>query len=160
MQLLRSLFHLLVATGPPLRGIDRVSQLTANEKIRVCDVVVIGSGFAGLSAAFEASSVLPNDARILIVEKMPVPGGNSVMNAGQIAAVGSQAQELAGIKDSVELMMNDMIKAGVGLNHPHLLRRMIEDSNDIVKWTENELGIKYRDRVTQLGGHSVPRTLS
>jgi flavocytochrome c len=82
------------------------------------------------------------------------------MNAGQIAAVGSDAQKQAGIEDSVELMMADMCKAGVDLNHPNLIRKMIEESNDTVKWTEKTLNIKYRDRVTQLGGHSVPRTLS
>jgi aspartate oxidase len=82
------------------------------------------------------------------------------MNAGQIAAVGSDAQKQAGIDDSVDLMMSDMFKAGVDLNHPNLIRRMIAESNDMVKWTEKTLGIKYRDRVTQLGGHSVPRTLS
>eukprot|EP00539_Tryblionella_compressa_P002354 CAMPEP_0178732446 /NCGR_PEP_ID=MMETSP0744-20121128/267_1 /TAXON_ID=913974 /ORGANISM="Nitzschia punctata, Strain CCMP561" /LENGTH=225 /DNA_ID=CAMNT_0020384565 /DNA_START=381 /DNA_END=1055 /DNA_ORIENTATION=+ len=82
------------------------------------------------------------------------------MNAGQIAAVGTEAQKKVGIEDSVELMMDDMFKAGVDLNHPNLIRKMIEESNDMVKWTEKTLGIQYRERVTQLGGHSCPRTLS
>jgi len=125
-----------------------------------CDVAVVGSGFAGLAAAIEAANNLPPTAKVLVLEKMPSFGGNSVMNAGQIAAVGSKQQQAAGIEDSVELMMKDMLAAGVDLNHPNLLRRMIEDSNDVVEWTESELGVTYRDRVTQLGGHSVPRTLS
>lgn len=96
------------------------------------DVAVIGSGYAGLAAAIEAASNLPQ-GKIVILEKMPKPGGNSVMNAGQIAAVGSDAQHQAGIQDSVQLMMDDMLKAGVNLNHPNLLRRMIDDSNDVVR---------------------------
>ena len=123
------------------------------------DVVIVGTGYAGLAAAIEASHSLPR-GKILLIEKMSSPGGNSIMNAGQIAAVGSKAQEKAGIQDSVELFMNDMLKAGVDLNHPNLIRRMIEESNDMIQWTEKELGIVYRDRVSQLGGHSVPRTLS
>ena len=119
---------------------------------RRVEVAIIGSGYAGLAAAIEAANSLPN-GKILILEKMHTPGGNSVMSAGQIAAVGSEAQKMAGIEDSVELMMQDMLKAGVDLNHPNLIRRMIEESNDMVKWTEEELGIKYRKRVTQLGGH-------
>lgn len=79
---------------------------------------------------------------------------------GQIAAVGSAQQRIAGIEDSVDMMMKDMLKAGIYLNHPKLIRRMIEESNDLVKWMESELGIQFRERVTQLGGHSVPRTLS
>jgi flavocytochrome c len=89
-----------------------------------------------------------------------VAGGNSIYNAGQIAAVGSAQQKQGGIEDSVELMMKDMMDAGVHLNHPNLLSRMIGRSNDMVKWTKDTLKIQYRDRVSQLGGHSVPRTLS
>jgi flavocytochrome c len=123
------------------------------------DAAIIGSGYAGLAAAIEAATFLPT-GRILVIEKNSYPGGNSIMNAGQIAAVGSDAQKLANIEDSEELMMADLLKAGIDLNHPNLIRRMIEESNDMVKWMEDELGIEFRTRVTQLGGHSVPRTLS
>jgi flavocytochrome c len=129
---------------------------SGNESTTV-DVVIVGSGFAGLAAAVEAAT---KTGSIWILEKMDQPGGNSIMNAGQIAAVGTPEQKMAGIQDSVERMMNDMIQAGVHLNHPNLLKRMIEESNDIVQWTRDVLGVKYRTRVTQLGGHSVPRTLS
>lgn len=126
---------------------------------RRCAVAIIGTGYAGLSAAIEVANFLPNES-VLLIEKMDKPGGNSIMNAGQIAAVGSEQQLLANIQDSVELMMNDMLKAGVDLNHPNLIRKMIEESNDMIIWTQRELGIEYRTRVSQLGGHSVPRTLS
>lgn len=133
---------------------------TTSSRTRTIDVAVIGSGFAGLAAAIEAAKDLPQDARIVIFEKMPNPGGNSIYNAGQMAAVGSKYQAKAGIDDSVELFMEDMMKAGVHLNHPDLLKTMIEKSNDVVEWTEQDLGIQYRDRVTQMGGHSVARSLS
>jgi flavocytochrome c len=127
---------------------------------RTIDVAIIGSGFAGLAAAIEAGNNLPPDAQVVVFEKMSAAGGNSIYNAGQIAAVGSKYQEQAGIQDSVQLMMDDMLKAGINLNHPNLLETMIYRSNEILEWTELELNIKYRDRVSQLGGHSVPRTLS
>jgi flavocytochrome c len=129
-------------------------------KTRTIDVAVIGSGCAGLAAAIEAGNNLPADAQVVVFEKMLSPGGNSVYNAGQLAAVGSKYQKASGIEDSVQLMMEDMLKAGINLNHPDLLETMILQSNEIVEWTELELNIRYRDRVTQLGGHSVPRTLS
>eukprot|EP00978_Attheya_sp_CCMP212_P029373 scaffold104129_cov38-Attheya_sp.AAC.1 len=117
-----------------------------------------------MSAVIEASKTVPH-RKILIIEKMREPGGNLGMSsAGQNAAIGSKQQQLAGIiEDSVELVMMgiDMLKAGIDLNHPNLLRRMIEESNDMVKWTEDELlGIEYRTRVSQMGGHSVSCTLS
>jgi flavocytochrome c len=127
-------------------------------KDRSIDVAVIGSGFAGLAAAIEAANA--GAKRVVIFEKMTAPGGNSVMNAGQIASVGSLRQELTGIQDSVQLFMNDMLAAGLDLNHPRLAEAMIRESNDTVGWTVSELEVSYRERLTQLGGHSVPRTFS
>jgi aspartate oxidase len=37
---------------------------------------------------------------------------------------------------------------------------LAEESNNTFMWTVEELGVQYRERVTQMGGHSVPRTLS
>jgi hypothetical protein len=127
---------------------------------RTIDVAIIGSGCAGLTATIEAGNNIPPDAQVLVFEKMTAPGGNSIFNAGQIAAVGSKYQARSGFQDSVKRMMDDMIKAGINLNHPELLDTMINKSSETLEWTELELNIKYRDRVSQLGGHSVPRTLS
>ena len=135
-----------------------MSRSIGRNALRHIDVAVIGSGFAGLSSAIEAAN--SGAERVVIYEKMAKPGGNSVMNAGQIAAVGSPSQVKAGIEDSIELCKKDMLSAGVNLNHPNLLEKMISTSYETVKWTEEEFGVKYRDRVTQMGGHSVPRTLS
>ncbi|MDI6798237.1 MAG: FAD-dependent oxidoreductase, partial [Desulfatibacillaceae bacterium] len=43
------------------------------------DVVIVGSGFAGLAAAIEAKQA---GASVLVLEKMRVPGGNSIINGG------------------------------------------------------------------------------
>ena len=44
-------------------------------------VAVVGSGYAGLAAAIEAACNMSE--KIVVVEKMNEPGGNSVMNAGK-----------------------------------------------------------------------------
>jgi flavocytochrome c len=118
------------------------------------DVVIVGSGFAGLSAAIEAKKA--GDS-VLILEKMGGYGGNSVISDGVMAAAGTEAQKRAGISDSPDLMFEDMIKAGLGLNHPELVRTVTAHSNEIFRWTVDYLGVQYRDRVDQFGGHSVPR---
>ena len=51
------------------------------------DVVVIGSGFAGLAAAAEAAGA---GAKTVILEKMPIYGGNSIINGGGYAAWDSE----------------------------------------------------------------------
>jgi fumarate reductase flavoprotein subunit len=47
------------------------------------DVVIIGSGFAGLAAAVEAAK---RGSSVLILEKMPYFGGNSALSGGGYAA--------------------------------------------------------------------------
>lgn len=117
------------------------------------DVVVIGSGFAGLAAAHEAAKA---GASVALLEKMRVPGGNSIINGGLMAIAAAPMQAEKGIEDSPELMMQDMKRAGLNLNHDALVRTVAEQSADMLQWTIDELGVEYVD-VSHLGGHSVPR---
>lgn len=120
------------------------------------DVVVIGSGFAGLAAAYEAKKA---GASVVILEKMRTPGGNSIINGGIVAAAGSPLQEKLGIKDSAAQLAEDMIREGLGLNHPELVRLMADRSVETVNWTIGELGAKYNmEKLVQEGGHAVPRS--
>jgi len=121
------------------------------------DVVVIGSGFAGLAAAYEAKKA---GASVVILEKMRTPGGNSIINGGVVSAAGSPKEEKAGIKDSPELLLKDMLAAGLNLNHVELAKLVADRSNETVQWTISELGVKYKEDLTQEGGHSVPRMYS
>ena len=71
------------------------------------DIVVIGSGFAGLSAAIEAAQ---NGYTVAVLEKMKIPGGNSAICGGLVSVAGSDLQKTENIKDSPELLYADMIK--------------------------------------------------
>ena len=121
------------------------------------DVVVVGSGFAGLAAAYEAKKA---GASVVVLEKMRTPGGNSIINGGVVSAAGSPMEARDGIKDSPELLLKDMLTAGLNLNHVELARLVAYESNNTVQWTINELGVKYKDSLSQEGGHSVPRMYS
>ena len=118
------------------------------------DVVVVGSGFAGLAAAIEARNA---GCSVIILEKMKGFGGNSTISDGVIAAAGTRMQAKAGIDDSPGLMYTDMLKAGLSLNQPELVRTLTEATAELFQWTIDYLGVKYLDRVDQFGGHSVPR---
>jgi len=118
------------------------------------DVVVIGSGFAGLAAAIEARE---SGASVVVLEKMKAPGGNSAISDGGIAAAGTFLQEKAGYKDTPKLMYEDMMRAGLGLNYPELVREVTEKSNEVFQWSIDYLGVEYMDRVDHFGGHSVHR---
>jgi flavocytochrome c len=118
------------------------------------DVVIIGSGFAGLAAAIEAKNAGAKD--VVVLEKMPVYGGNSIINGGDFCAPGTKLQKEAGVQDSPELMMKDMLKAGLYLNHPELAKMIAYNAQGAFEWTESYLGAKYA-RLNYHGGHSVKR---
>jgi flavocytochrome c len=118
------------------------------------DIIVIGSGLAGLAAAIEAKNA---GCSVVVLEKMKGYGGNSTISDGVMAAAGTSMQADAGIEDSPQLMYSDMVKAGLGLNHPELVRTITEKSAETFQWTVDYLGVKYLERVDQFGGHSVAR---
>ena len=118
------------------------------------DVVVVGSGFAGLAAAIEARQA---GSSVIIFEKMKGFGGNSTISDGVVAAAGTPLQAESNIDDAPRRMYDDMLKAGLGLNQPELIRVLTERSSETFQWTIDALGVKYLNRVDQFGGHSVPR---
>jgi flavocytochrome c len=121
------------------------------------DVVIIGSGVAGLSAAIEANEA---GASVMVLEKMKITGGNTRISDGGVAVPNNYLQEKQGIEDSPELFYEDMLRAGLGLNHPHLVEVLAEKATEAIAWTRDALGVKYLDRLDRFGGHSVARCLT
>ena len=119
------------------------------------DVIVVGTGFAGLSAAIEARG---RGADVLVIEKMPVYGGNSIVNGGDFAAPGSRIQKEEGVEDSPDLMLKDMLAAGANLNHPDLARVICERANEALEWAQTVIGAEFT-RLNFHGGHSVKRSV-
>lgn len=119
------------------------------------EVLVIGSGFAGLAAAIEAKKA---GAKVEVLEKMTMPGGNSIINGGILTATGCPQQLKHGIKDSPELLAHDMLVAGLYLNEPEKVKLVANSALSNYEWTVKVLGVEYnQDAIGQEGGHSVPR---
>jgi flavocytochrome c len=121
------------------------------------DLIIIGSGFAGLTCAIEAAR---RNASVLVIEKMARIGGNSIISDGGIAAPNTDLQDLRGITDSPELMAKDMLEAGDHRNDSELVRLITSMAKEAFEWTRDVLGVDYLDRVDYFGGHSVPRCYS
>mgnify|MGYP002421273857 CR=1 FL=1 len=119
------------------------------------DIVVIGSGFAGLAAAIEAKKAGSN---VIVLEKMPTAGGNSIINGGILTATGCPQQKMHHIKDSVELLEHDILKAGNYMNDPKKVHEIASHALSNYEWCVNELSVEFLpDAIGQEGGHSVPR---
>ncbi len=106
------------------------------------DVVIIGSGFAGMACALKAGQA---GKKVLILEKMPTVGGNSAICGGNVACPVNPVQAAQGIKDSKELFIADCLKDGLGINYPNLLGTIADRCNDTIKMLFE-------------AGHSVPRS--
>lgn len=119
------------------------------------EVMIIGSGFAGLAAAIE--SVRQGAKDVHMFEKMSYFGGNSAINGGLYAAPGTPMQKTEGVKDSVDRMVADQVKAGRGVADEALLRHVAEHAVEGLQLTL-DAGSEYHPYLQQLGGHSVART--
>jgi flavocytochrome c len=118
------------------------------------DIIVVGSGFAGLSAAIEAKQA---GSSVIVLEKREACGGNSIISGGVLAAIHPDRQQKEGIQDSAQLMYEDMLKAGRGANDPNLVRLVTNNSYQTLQWLIHKLDVQFMDRIDQCGGHSVPR---
>ena len=120
------------------------------------DVIVVGSGFAGLMAAYMAKKA---GCEVVILEKMPSAGGNSIINGGIMGVPGTEIQKVKGIKDSPEQMAQDMLKAGLYMNYPEKVKALTEEALPAYNVLVNELGVEFSDTILKHeGGHSVPRS--
>lgn len=122
----------------------------------VWDVIVAGSGLAGLAAA---ASALENGARrVLVLEKGPVIGGHSAMSSGSLAVVSPRRQALQGIEDSVDQLVDDCRRVGGQINEM-IIRTIGEKSEAAADWLE-AMGVPFSDMVFQAVGGLRPRCIS
>lgn len=127
-----------------------------------CEVLVVGSGYAGLAAAYEAKNA---GADTKVIEKMGTPGGNSMIADGDFAVCMSSAQKAKGIEDSVDKYVADMMAAGLNMNDEEKCRTIAEKSNETWEWTRDVLGVEWDTdeagnvNVIPYGGHNTVRTL-
>ena len=122
------------------------------------DVIVVGSGFAGLAAAIEAHRA--GVKNVVVLEKMPTAGGNSIINGGILSVPGNAPQKDLGIEDSPQLLATDILREGQYLNNPEKVKRMASKAYETWEWTVKTLGVEWQEgKVGQEGGHSVPRYL-
>lgn len=114
------------------------------------DVLIVGSGLAGLSAALH----LAPTHRVAILTKRAMSDGSSGWAQGGIAAVMDKA-------DSFDAHVDDTLVAGAGLSDPAATRFVVEHAPESVEWLRS-LGVPFSEEdghlhLTREGGHSARR---
>lgn len=99
------------------------------------DVVVVGSGLAGIAAAIEAAE---NGADVILLEKLGRVGGTSALSAGWVHAAGTDVQKSLGIEDSAEKFYEDWMNLAARSDEnniePEFVRYLTEHSAENVQW--------------------------
>jgi fumarate reductase flavoprotein subunit len=121
------------------------------------DVVIVGSGFAGTSAAAEA---LSKKASVVVLEKMPVIGGNSAIAGGGFACWtdSRKLREKYNLgEDSLERHRNDTIKGGDYYNLPELVDVVVSGAPAAMDWMLDEGDLELNKGIGRVGGHTAYR---
>ena len=119
-----------------------------------CDIVVVGAGGAGLSAAVAAAEA--GAASIIVLEKQGIIGGNTNYSTGGINAAETEVQKSLGIEDSRQLFYDDTMKGGKNENIPELVRNFVDHAAGTISWLIGK-GADLSD-VGLMGGSSAKRT--
>ncbi|EKK2768364.1 TPA: L-aspartate oxidase [Escherichia coli] len=122
-----------------------------------CDVLIIGSGAAGLSLALR----LADQHQVIVLSKGPVTEGSTFYAQGGIAAVFDET-------DSIDSHVEDTLIAGAGICDRHAVEFVTSNARSCVQWLIDQ-GVLFDTHVqpngeesyhlTREGGHSHRRIL-
>lgn len=112
---------------------DTVSDMPKEDKTVDTDLVIIGAGGAGMTAAIMAKQAGLN---FVILEKMAYVGGNTTKATGGMNAAETHYQKEQNIEDTVAQFVADTMKGGKNLNNPDLVQTLAEQSAPAIDWLD------------------------
>jgi len=133
-----------------LLSVKKENTKTLGETVEyTTDVIVIGGGGAGLAAAVSAHQ---NGAAVMVVEKMPRLGGNTIISGSAYNAVDPKRQSTQGIEDSIEKHIKQTYEGGDKQGNLALIETLVENAYPAIEWLES-LGMEFKEDIfTVLGG--------
>ncbi|MFI3209664.1 MAG: flavocytochrome c [Peptostreptococcaceae bacterium] len=138
---------------------ETLDKISSNNRIRLkdnekTDVIVVGSGGAGLSAAISSASF---GKKVIVVEKMNKLGGNTLVSMGGVNVPKNDAQIKKGIDDNKEDFYEDIIIGGDNESNKEQAKILCENAYDTYRWLQDYVGVKFKDSLIHFGGHRVSR---
>jgi len=121
------------------------------------DVLVIGSGVAGLSAALSARE--SGAESVLVLEAERIVGGSTRLSTGIVMGAGSRAQALEGVEDDATAYYNDYMNANEWQLPGGVVKAMTASSGDTIDWLEDH-GVQYHPGMIHGGSENTPRCVA
>lgn len=112
------------------------------------DVIVVGAGMAGVTAATRSAQLGLN---VLVLEQTASVGGSAMVAGGTLLGAGTRMQAEAGIEDDPALCFADFVRlGGAGTFNEEIARVFSEISGEAVDWLD-DLGADFGDRKPYFG---------
>lgn len=158
MAVKKSLEKALESAGADLKALKKEIVKEAVERKteeKEADVVIIGAGGAGLSAAVSAYE--HGAKSVIIVEKMPFIGGNTLRAGGAYNAADPEVQKAQGIEDSIEKHIEQTYEGGHKVGNLDLVTVMCTNALDGVHWLA-DMGLEWKEKIGSVVGSKWPRS--
>ncbi len=125
--------------------------MTAEPHLHQVDVLVLGAGAAGLTAALS----IPKNLSVAVLTKDPSGGSTRWAQGGVAAVIDDQ--------DSIESHVDDTLIAGAGLCHQTVVKHVVSSAREAIDWLIDQ-GVAFTKaeesfHLTLEGGHSHRRIL-
>jgi succinate dehydrogenase/fumarate reductase flavoprotein subunit len=119
-----------------------------------CDVLVIGGGGAGVTAAGQAAA---GGAKTILAEKLDGLMGSSSLAIGTLYGAGTTLQKAAGIEDEPSGLLSYFLTRGGDKLDYEMQRFCAEHFGETIDWLVNEIGVPFKETISKKGTDPVPR---
>ncbi len=119
-----------------------------------CDVLVVGAGAAGTTAASEAALA---GANTILLEKSGDLSASSELAIGTLYGAGTTLQQAADIEDDPSGLLEYFMKRGGDKLDPEMQQFCAEHFGETINWLHDELGVPFKEEVSKKGSDTVPR---
>ncbi len=101
------------------------------------DVVIVGSGGCGITAAVAAAQI---GAEVFVLEKQERPLSNTARSYGMVPAAGTRFQKAAGVDETPEDFARDILNKNHHTSDPDMTLHLARTARTLVEWLVDEVG--------------------
>ncbi len=135
----------LVSAGADPAALVPVEAEVSQESEEIsCDVIIVGAGGAGMSAALKVNEL---GYTAIVIDKQAFVGGATAMSSSSALAQGTRVQAENGVIDSPELCMQELLVVGDYENDATPTWLLARYSGEAIDWLNDDMGVLFNESV-------------